>query len=151
VSVLTMEGYDVTACQRGDDARQQLRRRAFDIVLVDLYMTPVDGMTLLRATLEVRPRTLVIVMTGNPSVDSSIEGLRAGAWDYLPKPFSAASLQVLAGRAAHTVLVGRETTPREKNESPVPSSGAESLEILGTTPSFRRVIELAKRVAPTDA
>ena len=44
-------------------------------------------------------------MTGNPSVTSSIEALRAGAWDYLPKPFSATHLQVLIGRASHAVMM----------------------------------------------
>ncbi len=150
VNVLTLEGYDVTSCARGDDAQQLLRRRAFDIVITDLYMTPVDGMSLLRTALEAHPRTLVIVMTGNPSVDSSIEALRAGAWDYLPKPFSAAHLQVLVGRAAHTVLVGRETAPAEK-KTPVATPSGTSVAILGSTPVFRKVIELARRVAPTDA
>jgi DNA-binding NtrC family response regulator len=150
VNVLTLEGYDVTSCARGDDAQQLLRRRSFDIVITDLYMTPIDGMALLRTALEAHPRTLVIVMTGNPSVDSSIEALRAGAWDYLPKPFSAAHLQVLVGRAAHTVLVSRETAPTAK-KTPVTTPAGSSVAILGSTPVFRKVIELARRVAPTDA
>jgi DNA-binding NtrC family response regulator len=151
VNVLTLEGYDVTSCARGDEAAQLLRRRAFDVVLVDLYMTPLDGMSLLKTALEVRPATLVIVMTGNPSVESSIDALRAGAWDYLPKPFSGAHLQVLIGRAAHTVVVASETASDAAPvpvAAPVPSS---QLAILGSTPSFRKVIELARRVAPTDA
>ena len=48
------------------------------------------------------------MMTGNPSVASSIEALRCGAWDYLPKPFSGTHLQVLFGRAAHAVLARRD-------------------------------------------
>ena len=151
VNVLSLEGYDVTSCGRGDEAAALLRRRAFDIVLCDLYMTPIDGMSLLKTALEARPSTLVIVMTGNPSVDSSIEALREGAWDYLPKPFSAAHLQVLVGRAAHTVLVARESAPAEEPESAPASATGGSLAILGSTPSFRKVIELARRVAPTDA
>ena len=72
-------------------------------------MTPVSGMDILKATLEANKDTIVVVMTGNPSVTSSIEALRAGGWDYLPKPFSASHLQVLVGRAAHAVMVARET------------------------------------------
>ncbi len=160
VNVLSLEGYDVTSCSRGDEAAQLLRRRAFDIVLVDLYMTPVDGMSLLKTVLDARPATLVIVMTGNPSVDSSLEALRAGAWDYLPKPFSASHLQVLVGRAAHTVLVARETATYDETENSdaplsreatAPAATENHLAILGSTPSFRKVIELARRVAPTDA
>ena len=108
-TLLRSQGYSVTASGRGDEALQTLKSSPFDIVLIDLYMSQVPGLALLRAALDVRPDTLVVMMTGNPSIDSSIEVLRAGAWDYLPKPFSATHLQVLVGRAAHSVLVARET------------------------------------------
>src|SRR3989442_14129251 len=96
-AVLRHEGYDVTVCSRGQDALDLLKRRAFDVVLVDLYMSQVDGLALLRAALGTNHDTIVIVMTGNPSVESSVEALRQGAFDYLPKPFSASHLQVLIG------------------------------------------------------
>src|SRR5467141_196787 len=116
-AVLRHEGYDVTVCSRGQDALELLKRRAFDVVLVDLYMSQVDGLTLLRAALATNADTIVIMMTGNPSVESSIEALRQGAWDYLPKPFSAQHLQITVGRAAHTVVVGQETRDsRERAE-----------------------------------
>ena len=108
-SVLGLEGYNVTVCGRGEEALDMLRRRPFDIVLLDLYMSQVPGLELLKAALGTNKDTLAIVMTGKPSVASSVEALRKGAWDYLPKPFSATHLQILLGRAAHTVLVGRET------------------------------------------
>src|SRR5690348_16431892 len=104
-----LEGYDVTVWERGQEAMDVLSRRPFDIVFTDLYLPQVDGMALLRAVLAVNPACLVVVMTGQPSVDSSFEALRQGAWDYLPKPFSAAHLQILVSRAAQAVLVARET------------------------------------------
>ena len=149
-NVLSLEGYDVTVCGRGDAALDQLRRRAFDIVLLDLYMTQVDGLTLMRAALKVNAAALVIVMTGDPSIDSSIEALRQGAWDYLPKPFSAAHLQVLVGRAAHFVLTAR-SSQRSVSSADQPTSISEKLALLGSTPAFRKAIELARKVADTDA
>ena len=71
-------------------------------------MSQVPGLELLNAALEANRDCLVVVMTGNPSVSSSIEALRMGAWDYLPKPFSATHLQVLIGRASHATLKARE-------------------------------------------
>jgi DNA-binding NtrC family response regulator len=68
-------------------------------MLVDLYMSQVSGIDLLRAALQHHRDTIVVVMTGNPSVTSSIEALRAGAWDYLPQAFST-HLQVLISRAS---------------------------------------------------
>src|SRR5436189_1527339 len=148
--VLRHEGYDVTVCSRGQDALDLLKRRAFDVVLVDLYMTQVDGLALLRAALGTNHDTIVIVMTGNPSVESSVEALRQGAFDYLPKPFSASHLQVLIGRAVHTLLVARET--REQQETLDRAQvQTDKLTLLGTAPAFRRAIELARKVAPTDA
>src|SRR6266481_2842704 len=148
-SLLTGAGHDVTICGRGQEALDVLKRQPFDIALVDLYMSQVDGLTLLRAALATNPETIVIMMTGKPSVESSIEALRQGAWDYLPKPFSAQHLQITMGRAAHTVLVARET--RDQQEDPERSEAGEKVALLGTSAPFRRVIELARRVAPTDA
>src|SRR6059058_3661011 len=64
-SVLRLEGYDVTVCGRGQEALELVKRRPFDIVLADLYMSQVDGLALLRATLATNPDTIVIMMTGN--------------------------------------------------------------------------------------
>jgi DNA-binding NtrC family response regulator len=149
-SVLRHEGYHVTICGRGEEALEIVQRRAFDIVLLDLYMSGVAGMDLLRVTLETRPETLVVIMTGNPTVDSSLEALRAGAWDYLPKPFSASHLQVLLGRAAHAVKTTRES--RDLHQELDRQHGhSERLTLLGRSPAFLQTIDLARKVARTDA
>jgi DNA-binding NtrC family response regulator len=149
-NILQLDGYTVQTIGRGDEAVDLLRRKKFDIVLVDLYMTPVTGMDILAAALEAHRDTIVILMTGNPSVTTNIEALQAGAWDYLPKPFSATHLQVLVGRAAHAVLVARET--REMRQELLRVGGnSDRMQLLGVSPTFRRAIELARRVAPTDA
>src|SRR5213593_2153596 len=149
-TVLRQEGYDVTVCARGQEAMDLLKRRAFDIVLVDLYMPQVGGLALLRAALATHRDTLVVVMTGNPSVDSSVEALRQGAFDYLPKPFSATHLMVLIGRAVHTLLVAHETREQQE-ELERGNVHSDKITLLGTAPAFRRAIELARKVAPTDA
>ena len=149
-TVLRAEGYNVTVCGRGQEALDLIKRRPFDIVLIDLYMSQVPGMELLRALVETRRGTIPIVMTGNPSVATSIEALRAGAWDYLPKPFGALHLQVLIGRAAHTVLVARESETQREELQRTEETGGEST-VLGASPAFRQVIALARKVAVTDA
>jgi|SRR5688572_397897 len=149
-SVLSLEGYDVSVCGKGTEALGLLKRRPYDIVLLDLHMTQVSGMDLLQACLEAHPDTLAIIMTGNPSVGSSIEALRAGAWDYLPKPFAANHLQILLGRAAHAVIVARES--QALNSLLVHNHGhSDKVTLLGVSVAFRRVIELARKVAATDA
>ena len=149
-SVLQVEGYNVTTCGRGDEAIEMVRRSQFDVVLVDLYMTPVSGMEILKAVLAARPETIVVMMTGNPSVNSSVEALRVGAWDYLPKPFSGSHLQVLVGRAAYAVRASRE---REEARATLHEQNGNSdrMTLLGASPAFRKVVELARKVAMTDA
>ena len=147
---LAAEGYDVEVCGKGQEALSLFERREFDVVLIDLYMSEVAGIQLLRSCLEKRPDTVAIIMTGNPSVQSSIEALRAGAWDYLTKPFNATQLQILIGRATHSILVARET--RALNEAVASTHGhSEQVTVLGSSPSFKRAIELARKVARTDA
>jgi len=149
-SVLQVEGYNVASSGRGDEAVELFRRSRFDIVLVDLYMTPVPGIEILKAVLEAQPSTIVIVMTGNPSVASSLEAMRIGAWDYLPKPFSGTHLHLMFGRAAHAVL-----TTRARNESSaqslVQSGNSDQITLLGVSPAFRTAVELARKVAGTNA
>ncbi len=147
VSMLKHDGYNVRACARGDEALDTVKRLRFDIVMLDLYMSQVSGMELLQACLEAHPETIVIVMTGNPSVASSLEALQAGAWDYLPKPFSATHLQILLGRAAHTVTVAHESKELQARTG----NGSDKVALIGVSPAFRRAIELARRVATTDA
>jgi len=149
-SLLQVEGYSVTVCGRGDEAIEMIRRSHFDIVLVDLCMTPVSGMEILKATLEARPATIVVMMTGNPSVASSVEALRMGAWDYVPKPFSGTHIQVLFGRAAHAVLARR--AEESSRDSLLERSGnSDKITLLGASQAFRRAVDLARKVASTDA
>ena len=149
-SVLSLEGYDVMTCRRGDEARDLVQRVAFDVLLIDLHMPQVNGMELLRLSRQLHPDSLVILMTGNPSVDSSIEAFRLGAWDYLPKPFTASHLQILIGRAWHTVMASRD---RKRTGHRVESqdSHRQTPTLLGRSPAFLRALRLAEQVARTDA
>jgi DNA-binding NtrC family response regulator len=146
-------GYNVTAVERAEDAVALLRRRAFHICLFDLYMPQMSGLELLEITRELHPEAKVVMMTGNPSVETSDEALRAGAFDYIPKPFSATHLEILVDRALQSLEDG-STPPagpepgKERRTEPLPAG--ESL-ILGQSKAFQNVVELARRVAATDA
>ena len=147
---LQAEGYNVTVATTGEEGVESLKRTRFDIVITDLHLPRVTGIDLVRAAHLAHPDTIVVVITGNPSVTSSIEALRAGAWDYLPKPFSATHLQILLGRASHAVLQTREN--RELRAQLLRHGGSgPGLTLLGATPAFRDALTLARKVAPTDA
>ncbi len=149
-SVLGAEGYQVSTCGRGDEALDLVKRRVFDIALVDLYMSQVPGMALLKAILTTQRNTIVIMITGNPSVETSLTALQAGAWDYLPKPFTGSQIQVLVGRAAHAVAIAREASLEQARLAAEHGHSA-SVTVLGAAPKFQSAIALARRVAATDA
>jgi len=149
-SILEAGGFPVTVTGKGDEALKFLRQKKPDIVLVDLYMPDISGLDILREALELNPACLVIVMTGKASVESSIEALRAGAWNYIPKPFSATHLNILVGRAAHAVVIARES--QQQREALEEESGhSEKVKLLGGSKAFEKVIEAARQVASTDA
>lgn len=147
-SILMGLGYRVDVASRGEEGVKLLQRRAYDIILTDIYMEGVSGLDLLKAALEQRPETIVIVMTGNPSVASNVHALREGAWDYLPKPFSATHLEIAVGRASHAVMVAKESAVRTDGSTATPD---EDDAPLGGSPLFKRCLELARKVAATDA
>lgn len=149
-SLLRQEGYKVTVSAEGEEALDLIRRRNVDIALIDLFMEGMSGLEVLAGCLELKPDTLAIMMTGNPSVESSVQALAAGAWDYLPKPFSATHLQILAGRAAHSVLAHRERDAAPDTPS-LTLGQSEKVPLLGRSPVFLKVVELARKVAGTDA
>jgi DNA-binding NtrC family response regulator len=150
-SLLRSEGFTVTACGRGDDALRLVKTRRYDIVLLDLPTSHEGGLEIMRAARERHQDTLVIVMTGNPSVESSVNALRAGAWDYLPKPFSATHFQILIGRAAHAVVVARESHRVEAERVEPSQSLSDRIAIYGQSQALREVVQLAEKVARTDA
>ena len=146
-SLLESEGFRVTVEGDGERALELIEHRRYDILLLDLYMTSISGLELLEAAREANPDVLGIIMTGNPSVETSVRALGRGAWDYLPKPFSATHFQVLLGRAAHAVAVARESG----------ASGGPAAREAGhpfaarKSPRFREILDVASRVARTDA
>ncbi len=146
-SLLESEGYRVTVEGDSERALELIRNQQHDILLLDLYMNSVSGMDLLAAARDADPDAIVIIMTGNPSVDTSVRALRQGAWDYLPKPFSATHFQVLLGRAAHAVSVARES-----DETNVESTdGTDDPFHARKSSQFRSLLDVARRVARTDA
>ncbi|HEX7120376.1 MAG TPA: sigma-54 dependent transcriptional regulator [Longimicrobiales bacterium] len=148
--VLEADGYRVSTCSRGPEAEAHLRRSALDIVLLDLQIQQAAGLELLRECLRANPDAAVITTSGVPSVHTSMEALRAGAWEYLPKPFSAVHLQLLIEQATYRLLQKRRAT-NARAELETRHSHSSKMTLLGVSPAFAAVVELARKVAPTDA
>ena len=107
---LSSEGYEVSLADSGEKAVKLMQSEPADVVLVDLKMPGIDGIETLRQIKNTAPNTLSIVMTGYPTIDSSIEALRCGAYDYVVKPFKLNDLKSSIERALEEYKLKDQTT-----------------------------------------
>jgi DNA-binding NtrC family response regulator len=98
-TILSGEGYDVTTASSGEAAMKFVESRRFDLVLTDLKMTGMSGLGLLKELTNFDKSIIVILLTAHGSVDSAVDALRLGAFDYLQKPYDSAKLLETVDRA----------------------------------------------------
>jgi two-component system, NtrC family, response regulator HydG len=145
--LLRAEGYTVFEAATGEEALAQLSGNAVDLLLTDLKMEPMDGLTLLRKALEAAPRLQVILMTAYGSIESAVEAMRLGAYDYITKPFKEGELKYRVERALE----------RTKLQSAVGLFADEFNQrhgltaLVGTSPAMRELTSRLLRVAQSDA
>ncbi|MDW7709863.1 MAG: response regulator [Deferrisomatales bacterium] len=106
--ILTAQGYEVTTTDNGADAWERARAEPYDAILTDLKMPRMGGLELLRRVKEARSPSAVIVMTGFATVETAIEALKIGAYDYIVKPFKVDELLQLVERALEKVRLEAE-------------------------------------------
>jgi DNA-binding response OmpR family regulator len=97
--VLSEEGYDVAVAATGQAALEIFREKGCDVLVADLRLPDIDGMDVVRLIKSARPDTIVVVITGYASVDSAVESMKLGAFDYLPKPFTDDQIKSAVRRA----------------------------------------------------
>ncbi|MGB9691863.1 MAG: sigma-54-dependent transcriptional regulator [Candidatus Sumerlaeaceae bacterium] len=145
--VLTQEGYSVQTFTRPNEALSWLQNSPTDIVISDLKMPELSGMDLLRAVRRLSPATNVILMTAYGTIESAIEAMREGAYDYITKPFKLEELLLIVERAAE------RTRLREKNEALTRTLARpfEPAELVGESAPMCELRALIAKIAPTDA
>jgi DNA-binding NtrC family response regulator len=84
--LLMFRGYTVTAVNRGDAAIRELEQNSFDVIVLDLKMPGMDGITTLKEIMKLGLFTETLILTGHGSIDSALEAMKIGAYDYLTKP-----------------------------------------------------------------
>jgi DNA-binding NtrC family response regulator len=146
-SHLAREGWTTTAATSGADALRALEREDYDVVLTDLVMDEVDGLALLRAAQQRDPAPRVVLMTAFGSLESAIEAIRHGAYDYLTKPFKLDQASLAVGRAIEDRRLREEN--RRLKAAVVERYGFDN--IVGRSPAMQRVFEQVRAVAEADA
>lgn len=111
-AILKMEGYDVQGATNGLDALSSLQDQPFDLVLTDLRLGDDDGLDILAELRQHSPDTVAIVLTGYASLESAIQAMRQGAYDYLVKPTDVEELKLTVARALDRQRLQRELAER---------------------------------------
>jgi DNA-binding NtrC family response regulator len=142
VALLKQEGFSCEHVASGSEALRSLERRPFDVVLTDLRMPDMDGLALLKAIGQKWASVPVILLTAHGSVPDAVEAMKAGAVDFMLKPFVKEELVHVVGKA----LVGT----RRANEG-VPPAHVEGVDFVGDSPAMREVLALVRRTAATTA
>ncbi len=141
------DGCRVDTAQSARDALRLVAERRYDLALIDIKMPGMDGLELQARLREAAPDLTVIIMTAYASVDTAVKALKAGAYDYIVKPFDPDELSHLVHRAHEHRSLQSENIRLKQSLDAV---GAPS-PIIGTSPAMQRVMELIRTVAPTDA
>ena len=144
--LLSEEGYAVDAVGSGEEALKALDRELYDLVLLDLNLPGMQGMSVLGAAPALQTDAHFIVMTAFGSVDNAVEAMKLGAYDFVAKPFRTEELLLTLERALRETELRREVAQLRRNAS----DGVRS-RIIGRSPANERMFDMIERVAPTRA
>jgi len=143
-ATLQREGYEVTVCVDGEEAIAALERDGADVVVTDLVMPRMDGLTLLRKVIARHPDVPVIVVTAHGRIDSAVEAMKAGAFDFLAKPFDHEELKAIIAKAA------RQSDYNQRNvvpEEPQEGAARRYTEIVGRGKQMQELQQVIAKVA----
>lgn len=144
---LPQSGCAVVAVENGEEALELLSRQEFDVVLLDLKMPGLGGVETLRRLRSSGVTAEVVVLTGHPDVDTAVEAMKLGAYDYLTKPFRLSEVEIVLRRAAEKRRLQAENVALRH----IVDRGDASHVILGESPAMRSLLELVRRVAASNA
>ncbi len=144
---LPQSGCAVVTVNNGEEALEVLYKQDFDVVLLDLGMPGLGGMETLRRLRGSGVTAEVVVLTGHPEIESAIEAMKLGAFDYLTKPFKLSDVEAVLRRAAEKRQLQEENTALRRMVGQAEDASA----ILGEGPAMRSLLHMVERVAPSNA
>jgi DNA-binding NtrC family response regulator len=144
---LARKGYAVEVASDGSEALRLLRDNPFDVILLDIVMPGVDGLSLMKTLKEDSGAPAIIVLTGKATVETAVEAMKNGAYDYLTKPYKLDELAIVIDRAHEYGRLSVKSRLLEqelvRQESP--------FEFVGKSRQLQDILAMIQKVAPTDS
>jgi nitrogen regulation protein NR(I) len=139
---LTRDGYEVQSVEDGQRAKEALEDHHFDVVISDLRMPKIDGITLLKHIVGTQPKLPVIMITAHGTVDTAVEALKLGAYDFVTKPFDKNELRNVVAKAARTAELSQHDVGADADQRG-------RYDIIGQSPGMKKVYSVIEKVADT--
>jgi two-component system response regulator AtoC len=139
---LTARGFAADAAGSGEEGLRKIADAVHDVVLLDMKMPGMDGLSVLREIRRQEPAPEVLILTGQGSVETAVEAMRAGAFHYLTKPFHLEELEVQIQKAREQSALVRRANAFER------LMAGWDAQLIGASPALERVRELVRKVAP---
>ena len=142
--ILGFEGYIVEVAENGLFGIEMAKSNDFDIILCDIKMPEIDGIEVLEKIMEMKPETTVVMISGHGNIDTAVEAIKKGAFDFIVKPLDLNRLLITIRNAGEKTVLVKETKVLKQKIN-------KRYEIIGESPQIKRVLEMTDRVAPTEA
>lgn len=142
--ILEYEKYEVSVAENGPRGLELIQETDFDIILCDIKMPEMDGLEVLQKIQEIKPDIPVVMISGHGNIDTAVESIKDGAYDFIEKPLDLNRLLITIRNAMDKSNLITETKVLKKKVN-------KKFEIIGESPAITKVKEMADRVAPTDA
>ena len=144
--VLAAGGYRVVSAATGREALEKLKEVAVALVVSDLRLPDLDGIELLKQSRELRPEVEVVMITGHASIETAVEAMRLGAYDFIEKPLDSSALLKTVAKALEKQRLTSEN--RQLRRQLQQRQGVEAL--IGDSPAMQAAKQLIRQIAPTD-
>ncbi|KPK76465.1 MAG: hypothetical protein AMJ79_06590 [Phycisphaerae bacterium SM23_30] len=146
-ATLSRAGHKVAACDDGFEALERVRGRLYDVIITDLKMPKMDGLTFLEELKKTAPEVPVLMMTAYASINTAVEAMRKGAFDYIQKPFEADEITLLVERTLEHRQLVKENEAYQANAR----DWRRGRQLIGNSEVMKRVMEKVNRVAQSGA
>jgi DNA-binding NtrC family response regulator len=142
--ILSYEGYKIEDAENGEDALKKLKEKNYDVVLCDIKMPKVDGIEFLEKSREINPDIPIIMISGHGTIETAVEAVKKGAFDYVAKPPDLNRLLITIRNALDRQTLVTETKVLKRKVSRVQ-------EMIGESAALKKIKDTIDKVAPTDA